>query len=377
MKENNILNSNKKVSSEIEKLNTEFLEGEEYVGETEADMEDDLKTGSRFHFPALLRVSAAPHVKSPVTTSSIMLDVFLALLPAFIWGVFVFGLRALIIGLISVSSAVLFEFLYQKLMGRENTVGDLSAAVTGLLLAMNLSSAVPYWMPVVGAFFAIVVVKGIFGGLGKNIVNPALAARVFLFAWPAEMNTFGLPGVRAGIISKSADIVASATPLTQIKTEGVLDASVFDLVIGNVGGCIGEVSALLLIAGGVYLLCRRVITWQIPVAYIGTVALFALIFPRIGTPVESLAIEVFSGGLILGSIFMATDYVTSPVTATGKLIFGVGCGLITVLIRRFGGYSEGVSFSILVMNLLVWYIDKLTMPKPFGSKGGKVNGKKE
>jgi len=370
------LSNNKNVSPEIEKLGTEFLVGEEYIREDEEGMAEDLATGMRFHFPELLRVSAAPHAKSPITTSSIMLDVFVALLPAFIWGVFVFGLRALVIGAVSVLSAVLFEFLFQKLMGRENTITDLSAAVTGLLLAMNLSSAVPYWMPVVGTFFAIVVVKGIFGGLGKNIVNPALAARVFLFAWPAEMNTFGTAGVRAGILSKSADIVASATPLTQIKTEGTLDASVFDLVIGNVGGCIGEVSALLLIAGGIYLLCRRVITWQIPVSYIGTVALLGLLFPRMGAPLESMLTEIFAGGLMLGAIFMATDYVTSPVTGSGKLIFGIGCGLITVLIRRFGGYSEGVSFSILIMNLLVWYIDKLTMPRPFGTKGGKVNVKK-
>ncbi len=370
------MSSNKKVSPEIEKLGTEFLEGEEYIPEDDEGVEDDIKLGSRFRFPELLRVSPAPHIKNPISTSSIMLDVFLALIPAYIWGVFVFGTRALAIGLISVASAVLFEFLYQKLLGRENTIFDFSAAVTGLLLAMNLSSAVPYWMPVVGSFFAIIVVKGLFGGLGKNIVNPALAARVFLFAWPAEMNTFGLAGARAGFISDSADIVASATPLTQIKTLGTLDASVFDLFIGNVGGCIGEVSAILLIAGGIYLLCRRVITWQIPVAYIGTVALFALLFPRAGAPLESMLIEIFSGGLMLGAIFMATDYVTSPVTASGKFIFGVGCGLITVLIRRFGGYSEGVSFSILVMNLLVWYIDKLTMPKPYGTKGGKSNVKK-
>lgn len=358
------------------KLDTELLEGEEYVGEGNEELVSDVENESRFHFPQLLRVSAAPHVKSPITTRNIMLDVFLALLPAFIWGVYVFGTRALTIGVISVASCILFEFLFQKLLRRENTIGDLSAAVTGLLLAMNLSSAVPYWMPVVGALFAIIVVKGLFGGLGKNIVNPALAARVFLFAWPAEMNSFGTAGERFGVISKSADIVASATPLTQIKTMGTLDASVFDLAIGNVGGCIGEVSALLLVIGGVYLLCRRVITWQTPVAYIATVALAGLLFPRMGAPLESMLIEIFSGGLMLGAIFMATDYVTSPVTATGKLIFGFGCGVITVLIRHFGGYSEGVSFSILIMNLLVWYIDKLTMPKPFGTKGGKVNVKK-
>lgn len=370
------MENNKIPFPEVNKLETEFVDRDEYLDEEEEYPENDMNNGSRFRFPELLRVSAAPHTATVDTTRSIMLDVFVALLPAFAWGVYVFGMRALVIGMISVLSAVAFEFIFQKLVKKETTVGDLSAAVTGLLLAMNLSSAVPYWMPVVGAFFAIVVVKGLFGGLGKNIVNPALAARVFLFAWPAEMNVFGAAGERLGIISKSVDAVASATPLTQLKTTGTLDAETFDLIIGNIGGCIGEVSSVLLIIGGVYLLCRRVITWHIPAAYIGTVALLGLAFNRMGAPLDSVLTEVFSGGVILGAIFMATDYVTSPVTAKGKLIFGVGCGIITMLIRNFGGYSEGVSFSILIMNLLVWYIDKLTMPKPFGTKGGKVNVKK-
>ncbi len=370
------MGNNKNASPEKNKLDTEFVEGEEYIGAEDSEAGDLSESRSRFNFPELLRVSAAPHMITADTTGGVMLDVFVALIPAFAWGVYVFGMRALVLGIISVLSAVLFEFGFQKLLKKQTTVGDMSAAVTGLLLAMNLSSAVPYWMPVVGAFFAIVVVKGLFGGLGKNIVNPALAARVFLFAWPAEMNTFGMAGERAGVVSKSADIIASATPLTQIKTMGTLDAKPFDLIIGNIGGCIGEVSAVLLIIGGVYLLCRRVITWHIPAAYIGTVALLAVAFNRMGSPLESVLVEVFSGGVMLGAIFMATDYVTSPVTAKGKLIFGVGCGIITMLIRKFGGYSEGVSFSILIMNLLVWYIDKLTMPKPFGTKGGKVNVKK-
>lgn len=369
------MGNNKNVSPE-KNLDTELLEGEEYIRQEEEDIGDDVKNGSRFRFPELLRVSAAPHTATIDTTRGVMLDVFLALIPAFAWGVYVFGTRALVLGIISVISAVIFEFLFQRFVKKESTIGDLSAAVTGLLLAMNLSSAVPYWMPVVGAFFAIVVVKGLFGGLGKNIVNPALAARVFLFAWPAEMNVFGAAGERVGVISKSADIIASATPLTQIKTMGTLNEEPFDLIIGNIGGCIGEVSALLLLIGGAYLLCRRVITWHIPVAYVGTVALLALAFNRMDAPLESVLVEVFSGGVMLGAIFMATDYVTSPVTAKGKLIFGIGCGIITMLIRNFGGYSEGVSFSILIMNLLVWYIDKLTMPKPFGTKGGKVNVKK-
>lgn len=327
-----------------------------------------------FDFPERLNVTASPHMRSNISTTSVMLDVLIALAPSFIWGVYIFGLRSLIIGLISVASCVLFEYLFQRLMHRRNTVGDLSAAVTGLLLAMNLSSAVPYWIPVIGAFFAVVVVKGLFGGIGKNIVNPALAARIFLFAWPAQMNTFVSAGDRAGIVSKSADMIASATPLTQIKTGAVPDYSMFDLIIGNVGGCIGEVSALLLVIGGVYLLIRRVITWHAPVAYIATVAAVAALFPRVdGNIGTSVLTEIFSGGLIICAFFMATDYTTTPITGKGKLIFGVGCGIITMLIRYFGSFSEGASFSIMIMNLLVWYIDKLTMPKAFG---GKANVKK-
>ena len=337
-----------------------------------------LNTSNSYEFPSILKISQSPHIKSSDSTSQIMIDVFISLIPAFIWGVYIFGTRALLIGALSVGSAILFEYLFQRLRGKKNTVGDFSAAVTGLLLAMNLSSAVPYWIPIVGSFFAVVVVKGLFGGLGKNIVNPALAARVFLFAWPAEMNLFTAPGDRAGIISKTADMVASATPLSQIKTTGALDASLYDLIIGNVGGCIGEVSALCLMIGGVYLLMRRVITWHIPAAYIGTVAVISIIFPRLDMPLwENVLTEVFSGGVIICAFFMATDYVTSPITWKGKLIFGFGCGVITMLIRYFGGFSEGASFSVLIMNLLVWYIDRFTMPKPFGSKGGKVKNVKE
>lgn len=316
----------------------------------------------------LLSASPSPHIKSSVTTRQIMLDVLIALMPAFIWGIIVFGTRALMIGLISVASSVLFEGLFQLVLKRKRTVGDLSAAVTGLLLAMNLSVSVPYWIPVVGAFFAIVVVKGLFGGIGKNIVNPALAARVFLFAWPAEMNLFPAAGDTHGIISSSADIIASATPLSSLKQTGELGTTVFDLFIGNIGGCIGEVSSLFLIVGGIYLLIRKVIRWETPVAFIGTVAAIALIFPRVGTPIESMAVEVLSGGVMICAIFMATDYTTTPVTSLGKIIFGIGCGLITMLIRHFGGYPEGVSFSILIMNLLVYYIEKLTTPTPYGGK---------
>lgn len=342
---------------------------------SERENTDEIKNEEKqeFYSKALI-VSSSPHIRSNENTRSVMLDVIIALIPSYIWGVFVFGLRALFVGIISVASCVLFEYAFQRIMKRKNTIGDLSAAVTGILLAMNLSSAVPYWIPIVGAFFAMIIVKGLFGGLGKNIVNPALAARIFLFAWPSQMNVFTSSGDRMGIISKSADAVAGATPLTQIKTGVELDYSIFDLFIGNIGGCIGEVSALFLIVGGVYLLIRRVITWHIPVAYIGTVALFAALFPRVeGTIMNSVFTEVLSGGVIICSLFMATDYVTSPIMGTGKLIFGVGCGIITMLIRYFGAYSEGASFAVLIMNLLVWYIDKLTVPERFG---GKANAEK-
>ncbi|MBR6918457.1 MAG: RnfABCDGE type electron transport complex subunit D [Clostridia bacterium] len=333
--------------------------------------------GRRYEFPKLFKVSAGPHIKSSISTTSIMLDVVIALLPAFVWGILVFGMRSLALGAISVASCVLFEYLFQKINHRPNTVGDLSAVVTGMLLAMNLTVGTPYWLPVVGAFFAIVVVKGLFGGIGKNIVNPALAARAFLFiAWPNEMKVFTDAGVKYGVFSTSpgADITASATPLTSLHAGEVPTNSRYDLFIGNVGGCIGEVSALFLIIGGIYLLARRVISWQTPVAYIGVVALAGLLFPRIpGEPVQSMLTEVLSGGVIFCAIFMATDYATTPVAPWGKVIFGVGCGVITVLIRYFGAYSEGASFSILIMNLLVWYIDKLTLPKPFG---GKTDAKK-
>ncbi len=328
----------------------------------------------------LLTVSPSPHIKAPERTSTIMFDVIIALLPAYIWGVYTFGVRALAIGVIAMAAAVGFEALTQFILRRKITVFDLSAVVTGLLLAMNLPVTVPLWMPAVGSFFAIVVVKQLFGGIGKNFVNPALAARVFLFSWAGEMTAFPKVGERIhslAVTLPSADITAGATPLVSLKNGSLPSTKLVDLFIGNVSGSIGEVSALLLIAGGVYLLLRRVITWHTPVAFIGTVAALTLLFPRHGGIASDFMLaELLSGGLMLGAIFMATDYATTPVTPVGRVVFGVGCGAITVLIRYFGGYPEGVSFSILIMNLLVWYIDKLTMPRRFGEKGkrGVKNG---
>lgn len=326
----------------------------------------------KIEMPAILTVSPAPHIRSSESTTTIMLDVLIALIPAFLWGVYVFGVRAVAVMAISVAASVGFEAATQLLLHRPVTIGDLSAAVTGLLIAMNLPVTVPLWMPVVGAFIAIVVVKQIFGGIGCNFVNPALTARVFLLSWASEMTTFPEAGHKISSVASvlsDADIVASATPLASLK-EGELPAeTLFDMLLGRHSGCIGEVSAILLIAGGIYLLVRRVITWHIPVAYIGTVAIITFLFPQYnGVPSEFMVYEILSGGLLLGAIFMATDYSTSPLTTTGKLIFGAGCGALTVLIRYFGSYPEGVSFSILVMNLLVWYIDKITMPVQFGGK---------
>ncbi len=326
--------------------------------------------------PEMLTVSPSPHIKSPETTATIMLDVIIALLPAFLWGIFVFGIRALAVAAVTVAACIAFEAASQFLLHRPVTIGDLSAVVTGLLLAMNVPVSVPLWMPVVGAFFAIVVVKQLFGGIGCNFVNPALSARVFLLSWASEMTAFSDNGSAVTSLAPTlaeGDIVASATPLASLKAGELPPETIFDMLLGNHAGCIGEVSSLLLLAGGIFLLVRRVITWHIPVAYIGTVALLTFLFPQHGgVALEFMVYELLAGGLMLGAFFMATDYATSPVTPTGRLIYGVGCGVITVLIRYFGTYPEGVSFSILVMNLLVWYIDKATMPRRFG---GKSDGK--
>ena len=317
----------------------------------------------------MLTVSSSPHLHGGERTHNLMLDVLVALTPTLLLSSYLFGYRALLVAAVSVGSAVLFEYLYRKLMKKENMIADLSAAVTGLLLAFNLPVNIPLWIPVVGSFFAIVVVKQLFGGLGCNFVNPALAARVFLFSWSVHLTTFARPALDFTQYL-GADAVTSATPLASLKAGALPSESLFSMLMGARGGCMGETAALLLLAGGLFLLIRGTITWQIPVSFLGTVAVLSLLFPAAGDPVQYMLYELLSGGLILGAFFMATDYVTSPVTGKGKLLFGLGCGLLTVFIRRFGGYPEGVSFSILIMNLLVWFIDKATLPRRFG-KGGK------
>ncbi|MBR6726765.1 MAG: RnfABCDGE type electron transport complex subunit D [Clostridia bacterium] len=313
----------------------------------------------------LLTVTSSPHLRHGTTTTGIMVDVLIAMAPAWIWSIYVFGLNAFLMPLIAAASCMLFEFVTQKLLHRPVTVGDMSAAVTGILIGFNLPANNSYFLPIVGAAFAIIVVKQLFGGIGKNFLNPALAARVFLFlSWPDRMINYPAPFDRTVV-----DAVASATP----RSGGATD--LLDLFLGKCGGSIGEISALLLLVGGLYLIVRRVISWHIPVAYLGTVALVTFIFPE-GEGFfdwRFMLLELLSGGLMLGAIFMATDYVTSPITKSGKLIFGVGCGLLTVFLRYFGSYPEGVSFAILVMNCLVFYIEKLTRPRVFGGDG---HGKK-
>ena len=315
-----------------------------------------------------LTISSSPHAHSPVTTQTIMRDVLIALLPALIGSVYFFGFRALMVTLVSAAACVFFEWGYRKMMKLDSTVWDLSAVVTGVLLAFVCPVTIPYWTIILGDLFAIVLVKQLFGGIGKNFVNPALAGRAFMFSWPVLMSTWVKVGFSnaAGILS-TADIVTEATPLAAMHQGTLSTASTADLFFGTVGGCLGETSAVLLLIGFGYLLIRKVITARIPLAYIATVAVLAFLFPMGNDRVAWMAAQVFGGGLMLGAIFMATDYVTSPVTKLGQIIFGIGCGVITIAIRYFGGYSEGVSYAILIMNCCVVLLDKVGRPVKFGA----------
>lgn len=305
-------------------------------------------------------VSGTPHVRSKESIQSIMRDVIIALVPATAAGIYYFGISALILIIAAIASSVIFEALCQKIMKKPVTVSDLSAVVTGLLLAMNLPAAAPIWVAVVGSAFAIIFGKQLFGGLGQNFINPALAGRAFLLAsYPTEMTTWSVPN---GL--EVADAATYATPLAQLKA-GHLDASLGELLLGQCGGTIGETCAIALIIGGVYLLYKHVISWKIPVIYIATVAILFGVIGRHGMrmPLQ----EIMAGGVMLGGIFMATDYASSPVTPKGQIIFAVGAGLITYLIRTFGGYPEGVSYSILIMNCCVPLIERFTEPTIFGA----------
>ena len=315
-----------------------------------------------------LTLSSSPHVHSPVTTQTIMRDVLIALAPALVGSVYFFGFRALMVTLISVAACVFFEWAFCKITKTHCKVYDLSAVVTGVLLAFVCPVTVPYWCIIIGDFFAIIVVKQIFGGIGRNIVNPALAARAFMFSWPAIMTTWVKVGFEnsAGILS-AVDAVTAATPLAAMHQGYMPEASLMDMFLGNVGGSLGETSALLLLVGLVYLLARKVITLRIPLAYIGTVAVLTLLFPGENEPFAWMAAQLCGGGLMLGAIFMATDYVTSPITHLGQVVYGIGCGVLTVVIRYFGGYNEGVSYAILIMNLCVVLLDRIGRPRKFGA----------
>ena len=298
-----------------------------------------------------LTLSVSPHIHSGRSTRGIMLDVLIALLPTTVAGALIFGLRSLLVVAVTVAACVGFEALFCLAPKKTILIGDLSAAVTGLLLALNLPANIPLWQCVVGSLFAIVVVKGLFGGLGANPVNPAITARVFMLVAFASLTKAAFP----------VDAVSSATPLASEEA-----TSLMDLFLGNHGGAIGETCALALLIGFVYLLVRRVITWHVPVSFVGSVFLFSLFMEKFDV-MQALSL-VLSGGLLIGAIFMATDYVTSPSTAKGKLIFGLGAGFLTFVIRYFGVYPEGVSFAILLMNILTPYIDALTAHKVFGGR---------
>ena len=297
--------------------------------------------------------SVSPHFYGKRTTQTIMLDVIIALLPAAVASVIIFGLRSLLVIGVCVATCVLSEFLFQKLCKREVTAMDLSAIVTGMLLAFNLPVSIPIWQAVLGSLTAIIVVKQLFGGIGQNFANPAITARIIMMtAFSGSMTTWTMPG-------SGADAVSSPTPLAAA-AKGLKDAmpSYQTLFLGNHGGCLGETCALAIILGGIYLVIRGVITWHTPVVYVATVALMSFICGK------DVLYQVLSGGLLLGAVFMATDYATTPNTKLGKVVFGIGCGLITILIRFWGNLPEGVSFSILIMNILTPYISKLTRSKP-------------
>ncbi len=322
----------------------------------------------------LFHVSAAPHSRSPVTTKNIMRDVVIALLPAGLFGIYNFGLHALMVTAITVLACVLTEYIYCRLMKLPSSVGDMSAVVTGLLLAFNVPANFPLWMAAIGGIFAILVVKMLFGGLGQNFMNPALAARAFLLiSFPARMTNFDVtkitsPGVTDFIKNGalSVDGVSGATPLAALKAGETVD--LWKLLIGNIGGTIGETSAIAILLGAAYLVARKVISLRIPLTYIITVAVFVLIFGGKGFDMTFMLGHVLGGGLLLGAFFMATDYVTSPITPLGQIIFGICLGLLTGLFRLQGGSAEGVSYAIIFCNLIVPLIEKATRIKPFGKE---------
>ena len=303
-------------------------------------------------------ISSSPHIRSKVTTGSIMLYVIIALLPATIFGVYTFGLSALLVVLITTASAVATEYLYQKLMKKKVTIGDFSAALTGLLLALNLPAEAPWWMCVLGSVFAILIVKQVFGGLGQNFMNPALGARCFLLiSFTGRMTTFVYDGV------------TGATPLALLKYGE--NVNLMDMLIGNEAGTIGETSVIAILIGALFLIAMGIIDLRIPGTYLASFVVFILLFGGRGLDITYITAHLCGGGLMLGAWFMATDYVTSPITKTGQILYGICLGVLTGLFRLFGGSAEGVSYAIIFSNLLVPLIEKITLPKPFGKGGEK------
>lgn len=310
-------------------------------------------------------VTSSPHIRGKRNTQQIMLDVVIALIPALLAGTIIFGIRALIVALVCIAAAVVAEWVCGMILYHRNTVKDVSSVVTGLLLALTLPATVPYWLAVVGSVFAIVVVKGFGGGLGKNVFNPALGARAFMMMfWPVHLVRYIAPG--------TVDGVASATPLHHMVMPALPTESIGQMFMGNIGGTIGEVCTLALLIGGIYLIAKGVISARIPVSYLGTVAVLTLVFSKGDNAFLWMLYSLLGGGVVLGALFMATDYATSPVTPKGQIIYGIGCGVLTVIFRYFGLFPEGVTYAILLMNACAWAIDRYSAPRRFGTKKGEV-----
>ena len=310
-------------------------------------------------------VTSSPHIRGKRNTQQIMLDVVLALIPALLAGTIIFGMRALIVAMVCIAAAVVAEWVCGMILYHRNTVKDVSSVVTGLLLALTLPATVPYWLAAVGSVFAIVVVKGFGGGLGKNVFNPALGARAFMMMfWPVHLVRYIAPG--------TVDGVASATPLHHMVMPALPTESIGQMFMGNIGGTIGEVCTLALLIGGIYLIAKGVISARIPVSYLGTVAVLTLVFSKGDNAFLWMLYSLLGGGVVLGALFMATDYATSPVTPKGQIIYGIGCGVLTVIFRYFGLFPEGVTYAILLMNACAWAIDRYSAPRRFGTKKGEV-----
>ncbi len=320
-----------------------------------------------------LTVTSSPHIRNKVNTGSIMLDVVIALIPALLAGVIHFGIRSLLVAAVCVVTALLAEWTWGTFLFKKNTVTDGSAVVTGLLLALTLPATVPYEIAASGSVFAIIIIKGMCGGLGKNIFNPALAGRAFLMLlFPVHLVRYATPGTELSLFGSNVDAVASATPLHHMVMPALPEESLLTMFLGNIGGTIGETCTLALVIGGAYLVYKKVISVRIPAAYLGTVAVLTLVFSKGEDPVAWMLYSVLGGGVVLGAIFMATDYATSPVTPKGQIFYGIGCGVLTVLFRYFGLFPEGVTYAILIMNAAVWILDFYTAPRRFGyQKGGK------